>query len=121
MSPLRYPMGRTFPTLRWPVCHEVTLCIKSNNREEYWLCSCPVSVPVTLPLNFSLVQMWMCGEINVAQVKRGRERPSPSSQQFISTHTDSEMHVTQANESRQVSLICLFLFNLQFSATEDIY
>lgn len=61
MSPLKYPMGHTSPTHRFP----------HQTPESERICGA-LCVSWTLGLSFSCVQMWKSDELNVAQVKRAR-------------------------------------------------
>lgn len=47
------------------------------SRTEYQLSSAALSLSATPPPHFSHVQMWMCDEINVAQVKRAGRGTAP--------------------------------------------
>lgn len=74
MSPLRYLTGRTFPTHRsWSQFERGDVESNKHNTTEDWLSPAAMSFSVTLPHHFSHVQVWMCDEINVAQVKRAGE------------------------------------------------
>lgn len=73
MSPLKYLMGHTSPTHRSPI----SPVVDSENDDRTVELFCLSAAP---GLQFSHVQMWMCDEINVAQVKRaGRDAAHPHS------------------------------------------
>lgn len=120
MSPLRYLTGRTSPTHRSLISRGVKSLNVENPRKASGQSSAALPLADSAPIiyHFSRVQMWMCDEINVAQVKRageGTARPHGS----LSAHMQIlKFTLHKKFECQYVTFICVYL---QFSAKEDFF